>query len=72
MVVEGDKYSDELETSIHKTIKKVTEDYESLKFNTAIAALMTLLNEFNDIGQITKEDLRTFLILLNPVAPPYY
>ncbi len=71
MVVEGDKYSDELETSIHKTIKKVTEDYESLKFNTAIAALMTLLNEFNDIGQITKEDLRTFLILLNPVAPPH-
>jgi leucyl-tRNA synthetase len=69
IVVEGDDYSKELETNIHKTIKKVSEDYETLKFNTAIAALMALLNEFNDIGQITKADIKTYLILLNPVAP---
>ena len=69
IVVSGDEYSEELEASIHKTIKKVTEDYETLKFNTAIAALMTLLNEFNDNGSITKADLKTYLILLNPVAP---
>ncbi|WP_132995754.1 leucine--tRNA ligase [Sporanaerobacter acetigenes] len=69
IVVEGDDCSKELETSIHKTIKKVTEDYENLKFNTAIAALMSLLNEFNSIGKMTHEDMRTYLILLNPVAP---
>ncbi|NLJ78264.1 MAG: leucine--tRNA ligase [Tissierellia bacterium] len=69
IVIGGDEYSDEMETSIHKTIKKVTEDYETLKFNTAIAALMSLLNEFNDHGSMTKADLRTYLILLNPVAP---
>ncbi|MCR2042863.1 leucine--tRNA ligase [Anaerosalibacter massiliensis] len=69
IVVDGNSYSDKLEASIHKTIKKVTEDYETLKFNTAIAALMSLLNEFNDIGKINKEELRTYLILLNPVAP---
>ena len=67
--MDGDEYSKELETSIHKTIKKVSEDYETLKFNTAIAALMALLNEFNDVGKITKADIKTFLILLNPVAP---
>lgn len=69
IVVEGDEYTKELEASIHKTIKKVSEDYETLKFNTAIAALMTLLNEFNDIGKVTKADMKTYLILLNPVAP---
>ena len=65
----GDEYTPELESSIHKTIKKVSEDFETLKFNTGIAALMSLLNEFNDHGKITKADFRTFLILLNPVAP---
>ena len=69
IAIPGEEYSKELEASIHKTIKKVTEDYETLKFNTAIAALMELLNEFNGIGKITKADLRTYLILLNPVAP---
>ena len=69
IVGDGNEYSQELETNIHKTIKKVTEDYETLKFNTAIAALMELINEFNDIGKITKKDLETYLILLNPVAP---
>jgi leucyl-tRNA synthetase len=69
ILVDGDEYTKELESSIHKTIKKVTEDYETLKFNTGIAALMSLLNEFNDHGKITKQDLKTYLILLNPVAP---
>lgn len=69
IVVDGDEYSKELVTEIHKTIKKVTEDYANLKANTAIAQLMTLSNEFSDLGRITKEDFRTFLILLNPVAP---
>ena len=58
-----------LEKSIHKTIKKVSEDFESLKFNTAIAALMTLINEFYSVKEISREDLRIFLILLNPVSP---
>lgn len=69
ILVEGDKHTPELESSIHKTIKKVSEDFEHLKFNTGIAALMTLLNEFNDYGKITKKDLKTFVVLLNPVAP---
>ncbi len=69
IVIDGDSYTEELESEIHKTIKKVTNDYPNLKANTAIAALMSLNNEFNDYGKITKEDLRTFLILLNPVAP---
>ena len=69
ILVEGEGYTKELEGRIHKTIKKVSEDFETLKFNTGIAALMSLLNEFNDHGSIKKEDLKTFLILLNPVAP---
>ncbi len=69
IVKDGDEYSKELESNIHKTIKKVSEDFETLKFNTGIAALMSLLNTFNDFGSITKKDLRTFLTLLNPVAP---
>lgn len=69
IVVPGDDYTKELETKIHKTIKKVSEDYETLKFNTAIAALMSLLNDFNSHGKITAADFKTFLILLNPVAP---
>lgn len=69
IVKDGDEYSKELESNIHKTIKKVSEDFETLKFNTGIAALMSLLNSFNDFGSITKKDLKTLLILLNPVAP---
>jgi leucyl-tRNA synthetase len=65
----GDEYTPALETIIHKTIKKVTDDYENLKFNTGIAALMSLLNEFNDYGSLTKKDFQTYLVLLNPVAP---
>ena len=59
----------EMETAFHKTIKKVTEDIESLKFNTAIAALMALINEVADKGSITKEELKIFTLLLNPFAP---
>ncbi len=69
LIVKGDEYTPELETLIHKTIKKVSHDFETLKFNTGIAALMTLSNEFNDFGKITKADFKTFLMLLNPVAP---
>ena len=58
-----------LETSFHKTIKKVGEDIENLKFNTAIAALMSLMNEIYDTGSITKEELRLFALLLDPFAP---
>lgn len=69
ILIEGKEYSKELEGEIHRTIKKVTEDYENLKFNTAIAQLMTLLNGFYSNTKITLKDFETFLILLNPVAP---
>ena len=59
----------ELEGVFHKTIKKVSEDTEILKFNTAIAALMTLMTAVSEKGDITKEELRLFTILLNPFAP---
>ena len=62
-------YSEKLESLIHKTIKKVTEDIDTMKFNTAVSALMILLNNFEEQKQITKDDYRTFLILLNPIAP---
>lgn len=62
-------YSNELSTEMHKTIKKVSEDFENLKFNTAIAALMTLINKFYAVKKITTGELKTFLILLNPAAP---
>jgi leucyl-tRNA synthetase len=68
-VVAGNEYSKSLETSIHKTIKKVSNDIENMKYNTAVSSLMTLLNEFERNENITSADLRTFLILLNPMAP---
>ena len=61
--------SKKLETSFHKAIKKVSEDIETLKYNTAIATLMALLNEIYDAGSITKDELKTFITLLNPFAP---
>ena len=66
---DGGEFSAELETSFHKTIKKVTEDIETLKYNTAIAALMTLINEIYDKGSITKGEMAAFLTMLNPFAP---
>ncbi|MDU5185950.1 leucine--tRNA ligase [Finegoldia magna] len=68
-LVDGDSNFEKMETLIHQTIKKVSEDYENLKFNTAIAQLMTLLNEFNNLDKISKEQFKIFLILLNPVCP---
>ncbi len=62
-------YSTELEGSFHKLIRKVSEDIESLKCNTAIAAMMSVLNEINDKGSVTRGELRTFITLLNPFAP---
>jgi leucyl-tRNA synthetase len=69
MVSDEEGYGKVLESMIHKTIKKVNDDYEEMKYNTAIAALMTLLNEVNRHGEITKEGLATYLKLLYPVAP---
>ena len=69
LVVDGEEYSKDLEIVINQTIKKVSEDYENLKFNTAIAQLMTLLNEMKSLGKITKKDFKTYITLLNPVAP---
>ncbi len=69
MVKDGDSYSKELESNFHKTIKKVSEDIENLKFNTAIATLMSLLNDIYDVGSITKGEYKALLILTNPFAP---
>ncbi|MFM1525725.1 MULTISPECIES: leucine--tRNA ligase [Helcococcus] len=69
ILVDGNEYSSDMEILINQTIKKVTDDYESMKFNTAISQLMILLNSFTKKGQITKKELETYLILLNPCAP---
>ena len=68
-VTDKNGYSEKLENLIHKTIKKVTEDIDTMKFNTAVSALMILLNKFEEQEEITKDDYRTFLILFNPIAP---
>ncbi len=64
-----EEYSHQTLTSVHKCIKKVTNDFETLKFNTAIASMMSLTNEFIKLDEITKADYQTLLILLNPVSP---
>ena len=69
ILTDGDGYSAELETKMHQTIKKVSSDYENLKYNTAIAAMMALINEFYKKGSVTKGEYKTLLTLLNPVAP---
>ena len=69
IVTDGDEYSSDIEPLMHKTIKKVSEDIENLKCNTAIAAMMTLLNKIYDKKSITRGELRTLTILLNPFAP---
>lgn len=66
---DSEEITEKLESNIHKTIKKVSEDYESMKFNTAIAAMMSLVNDFYDNGSVTKGDMKVLLALLNPVAP---
>ena len=65
----GDSYSERLESSMHRAIKKVSEDIEQMKFNTAIATLMSLINEFYSAGSINHAELKTYLILLDPFAP---
>ena len=62
-------YGKKLESSFHKAIKKVSEDIETLKYNTAIATLMSLLNEIYDVGSLSGDELKTFITLLNPFAP---
>ena len=66
---DNNEYSTSLEKSIHKTIKKVTEDLDNMKFNTAVSALMILLNEMEKQESVSKADYRTLLVLLNPIAP---
>ncbi len=62
-------YSKDMETKMHQVIKKVSSDFENLKYNTAIAAMMALLNDFYKKGSVTADEFKTLLILLNPVAP---
>jgi len=69
ILTDGDEYSEELMSAIHKTVKKVSEDIEQMKYNTAIAALMTLLNKIYENGKINRAELKTLIILVNPFAP---
>nr|MDD6335467.1 leucine--tRNA ligase [bacterium] len=69
MLVEGDGFSQECRTLMHQTIRKVGQDYEQMKFNTAIAQMMTLVNRLYEIGRVTRGELITLVTLLNPVAP---
>ncbi len=69
ILTQEEGYSQDLETKMHQTIKKVSGDYESLKYNTAIAAMMSLINEFYKKNSVTRGEYRTLLTLLNPVAP---
>ncbi|MCD8046875.1 MAG: leucine--tRNA ligase [Clostridiales bacterium] len=69
IVTEESGYSRDLETKMHQTIKKVSDDFENLKYNTAIAAMMALINDFYTKGSVTKDELKTLVVLLNPVAP---
>ena len=68
-LIDGEDYRPELESAFNRTIKTVTEDIEGLKMNTAIAALMSLLNDIQATGSITRGEYRTYLLLLNPFAP---
>lgn len=69
ILTDGDEYSKELMIAMHKTVKKVSEDIEQMKYNTAIAALMTLLNKIYENGKINRAELKTLIILVNPFAP---
>ncbi len=69
ILTDGDEYSKDLEIKMHQTIKKVSGDFENLKYNTAIAAMMALINEFYKKNAVTKGEMKTLLTLLNPVAP---
>ncbi|MFR8103812.1 MAG: leucine--tRNA ligase [Clostridia bacterium] len=69
LIIDGDTYSSELEKSIHKAIKKISDDIEEMKFNTCVSTLMALTNEIYKLKKLTKKDFTTFLQLLNPFAP---
>ena len=69
ILTEGESYSDALRSKVHKTIKKVTNDIESMKFNTAIAAMMTLINDIYALGAVNKAELKDLLLILSPFAP---
>ncbi len=69
LVVDGDDYSEDMVTKMHQTIKKVSNDFENLKYNTAIAAMMALINDFYKKNSLTKGEYKTLITLLNPVAP---
>jgi leucyl-tRNA synthetase len=69
ILVDGDSIRPELESAFNKAIKKVGEDIENIKFNTAIAALMSLINDVTSFGSINKKELGIFAVLLNPFAP---
>ena len=68
-LIDGDEYRPELRANMHRTIKKVSQDIEEMKFNTAVAAMMSLLNDIYDIGTINRAEYRDLLIMLNPFAP---
>ena len=68
-VTPDEGYSEKLNALMHETIKKVSLDYEAMKYNTAIAQMMTLVNEMVSVGSVTRGELKTLLLLLNPVAP---
>ncbi len=69
ILTDEEGYSKEMETRMHQTIKKVSNDFEALKFNTAIAAMMSLVNDFYRAGKVTRGEFSTLLLLLDPVAP---
>ncbi len=69
ILTDEENYSKDMETKMHQTIKKVGNDFENLKFNTAIAAMMSLINDFYKKNSVTKGEYKTLLKLLNPVAP---
>lgn len=69
ILTDNETYSADMETKMHQMIKKVSNDFEHLKYNTAIAAMMAILNDFYKKGQITKAEFSTLIVLLNPVAP---
>ncbi|MCM1507044.1 MAG: leucine--tRNA ligase [Ruminococcus flavefaciens] len=69
ILTDGDEYSDKLRSNFHKTIRKVTDDIEAMKFNTAIASMMTLINDIYAVGTINKAELSALCMMLNPFAP---
>lgn len=69
MLTDGDDYAEDMVFAMHQTIKKVSNDFENLKYNTAIAAMMALINDFYKKNSVTRGEFKTLLTLLNPVAP---